>query len=144
MTGNLDDGTAGLATIKQLGGVAIVQDPADALFPSMPANAARYVAVDHTPRLVQIAPLLVTLTAVTGKEERIPVPESINVEVRIAKDDNPHEAGLEALGTPSPSPVRSATECCSRSTATGWYGIAAISGTRIPLIACSPISTRAS
>ena len=41
LTGNLDDGSAGLRTIKQLGGIAIVQDPRDALFPAMPTNALR-------------------------------------------------------------------------------------------------------
>src|SRR5215216_1470714 len=36
LTGNLDDGAAGLWAIKKLGGMAIVQDPSDAMFPSMP------------------------------------------------------------------------------------------------------------
>lgn len=46
LTGTRDDGTAGLAVIKAQGGAAIVQDPADALYPGMPANALRNVSVD--------------------------------------------------------------------------------------------------
>ena len=46
LSGNRDDGAAGLATIKSRGGAAIVQDPADALYSGMPANAIANVAVD--------------------------------------------------------------------------------------------------
>lgn len=63
LTGNLDDGTAGLHAIKQLGGIAVVQDPDEAEFPSMPRSAATYVRVDHVARLRDIAPLLVRLVA---------------------------------------------------------------------------------
>lgn len=39
LSGSLDDGAAGLAVIARAGGAALVQDPADAAFPSMPAAA---------------------------------------------------------------------------------------------------------
>jgi two-component system chemotaxis response regulator CheB len=47
LTGNLDDGTSGLAVIKRRGGLAVVQDPADAAFASMPQNAIDRVPVDR-------------------------------------------------------------------------------------------------
>lgn len=43
LSGTRDDGAAGLATIAGHGGVAVVQDPDDALFPAMPRNARRLV-----------------------------------------------------------------------------------------------------
>jgi two-component system chemotaxis response regulator CheB len=61
LTGALDDGTAGLLAIKRAGGVAIVQDPDDALFPSMPSSALRYVPVDYNLPLASIAPTLARL-----------------------------------------------------------------------------------
>ncbi len=47
LSGYLDDGVAGLAAIKRCGGVAVVQDPDDTLYPDMPRNALRALAVDH-------------------------------------------------------------------------------------------------
>ena len=46
LTGYLDDGTVGLQAIKKRGGVAIVQDPNEAEYPSMVKSALRYVEVD--------------------------------------------------------------------------------------------------
>ena len=102
MTGNLDDGTAGLWAIKQLGGTAIVQHPEDAMFSGMPLSALRHVRVDHAVPLAELAPLLVQLTSELEVEEpKVPVPRDVEVEVNIAKEQNPLDAGLGEIGEPS-------------------------------------------
>jgi two-component system chemotaxis response regulator CheB len=102
LTGYLDDGTAGLWAVKRLGGTAVVQDPHDALAPSMPASAMRQVQVDHCMSVAEIAPLLVRLTgAPLGEEGGYEVPEKVEIEVRIAKEDVALDAGVLKLGEPS-------------------------------------------
>jgi two-component system, chemotaxis family, protein-glutamate methylesterase/glutaminase len=103
LSGNLDDGTAGLWTIKRLGGTAIVQDPADAMYPGMPQSALAHVAVDHCVPLAEIAPLLVQLTSATPGEAPQPsdVPAALEVEVKIAKEEDPLRAGIESIADPS-------------------------------------------
>lgn len=107
LTGSLDDGTAGLWAVKQLGGVAVVQDPADALYPEMPQNAIQSVNVDHVIPLTEIAPLLVELTSVPVAERPVAergalaVAEQMDIEVRIAKEQNAVNAGVERVGEPS-------------------------------------------
>jgi two-component system chemotaxis response regulator CheB len=63
LTGHLDDGTAGLHAVKSHGGIAIVQDPKDALVPAMPQSALRNVKVDHCVPSAEIGAILVRLTA---------------------------------------------------------------------------------
>jgi two-component system, chemotaxis family, protein-glutamate methylesterase/glutaminase len=103
LTGNLDDGTAGLWTIKKLGGTAIVQDPGEALFPSMPEHALQHVDVDYVASLSQVPALLADLTMVAPAFRKLfPLPAHIEMDVNIAKEKTPREAGLERIGTPSP------------------------------------------
>lgn len=102
LTGYLDDGTAGLWTVKQLGGTAIVQDPEDAVVPFMPQNALAHVNVDYCLPLEEIAPVLVRLTSETAEEEGVyPVPKEVEIEVNIAKEKQALDAGVLQLGEPS-------------------------------------------
>jgi two-component system, chemotaxis family, protein-glutamate methylesterase/glutaminase len=47
LSGELDDGSAGLLAIKECGGTAIVQDPITAVSSSMPESAAENVSLDY-------------------------------------------------------------------------------------------------
>jgi len=58
LSGSLHDGTVGLLEIKRAGGLAIVQDPNDTEWPSMPLSALHHVEIDHTVPASQIGTLL--------------------------------------------------------------------------------------
>lgn len=103
LTGYLDDGTVGLQAIKKRGGVAIVQDPKEAEYPSMAKSALRYVKVDYCLPLVEIPDLLVRLSKEpAAKEEAYPMTEEIEIESKIAQQQmNTQEflESVEAIGT---------------------------------------------
>lgn len=73
LTGNLDDGSAGLADIKTRGGLAIAQDPDDALAPSMPLNAMESTDVDFVLPASQIGPKLVEIANSEVTHEVLPI-----------------------------------------------------------------------
>ena len=99
LTGALDDGTAGLWAIKDRGGVAVVQDPADAEQPSMPASALANVQVDHCLPISEIPALLVTLTHQSAEEEsRATVSKDLEIETKIALGDDAAELDVKQLG----------------------------------------------
>ncbi|HYO15951.1 MAG TPA: chemotaxis protein CheB [Thermoanaerobaculia bacterium] len=97
LTGNLDDGTAGLAVVKRYGGVAIVQDPEEADYPSMPASAIASVQVDHVLPLADIGPLLDELV-----RQPLP-PESVSGLQEGDEESNAMREQLEADGSESGS-----------------------------------------
>lgn len=61
LTGANDDGARGLARVVELGGTAIVQDPAEATRDEMPRAALAAVPSARVARTAEIAPLLVEL-----------------------------------------------------------------------------------
>jgi two-component system, chemotaxis family, protein-glutamate methylesterase/glutaminase len=102
LTGALDDGTAGLWAIKARGGVAVVQDPLEAEFPSMPLSALKYVQVDHRLPVHEIAPLLARLARAPIASGVTAMPEELEVETAIALEKSAYEAGIMELGNLSP------------------------------------------
>jgi two-component system chemotaxis response regulator CheB len=102
LTGGLDDGTAGLWAIKQRGGLAIVQDPAEAFAPSMPLNAKKHIKIDYCLPLLEIARLLVRLTSEPAEMQgAFIMPDDLEIEVNIAGEQDAADAGVLKLGKPS-------------------------------------------
>ncbi len=86
LTGTLDDGTAGLWAVKQCGGIAVVQDPADAAFDEMPKNALQEVKVDYCVPLAEIPNVLLSLTEEPFvSESEKPIPSVIRLSNDAAK-----------------------------------------------------------
>jgi len=63
LSGGLDDGTEGVALVKEFGGVAVVQDPDEATFPGMPTSAIANVEIDHVLPAARIGKLIARLAA---------------------------------------------------------------------------------
>jgi two-component system chemotaxis response regulator CheB len=77
LTGARSNGALGLLAVKEHGGVAMVQQPDEALWPSMPLSAMRTVRVDYVLPLSQLAPRLVELVLdppAEGTVATIPAP----------------------------------------------------------------------
>jgi two-component system, chemotaxis family, protein-glutamate methylesterase/glutaminase len=98
LTGALDDGTAGLWAIKDRGGLAVVQDPAEAEQPSMPSSALNNVQTDYCLPISEIPPLLVTLTQQTVDEAGPPVSKQLEIETKIALGADSAELDVTQLG----------------------------------------------
>jgi len=90
---------AGLAAIKAKGGVAIVQDPIDALFADLPRNALKAGVADYTVAAKDIAGLLVQLADRDVEEQgmdpdgRLELENQIAMGSRFAISVDPEELG---------------------------------------------------
>ena len=102
LSGSLDDGTAGLVAVKIRGGVAVVQDPAEAFCADMPRNATRYIEVDHVAPAKAIGALLNRLTRVPVDSATAPPPSAEMIqETRIARLDLGEIENEDKPGVPS-------------------------------------------
>ena len=76
LSGSLDDGSAGLAAVKEAGGVTVVQSPDEAIYPSMPRSAMLTVKIDHVLPVAGIADLLVSMAGDPPEERPVMNPDS--------------------------------------------------------------------
>jgi two-component system chemotaxis response regulator CheB len=101
LTGNLDDGTAGMIAIKKRGGIAIIQDPRDAIHPAMPQNVLNHTEVDACLPLRAIAAELVRrVNHSPGRDVHDHV-ELMERETRIAELDDESMSEDNRPGKPS-------------------------------------------
>jgi two-component system chemotaxis response regulator CheB len=101
LSGALDDGSFGLEAVKRGGGLAVVQSPEEATFPSMPLAALQSVEVDAILSAEKIAPFLVDCVG-TGATGMLPAPHH-PLPARDAAEEG--TAGLRdhsVRGAPSP------------------------------------------
>ena len=88
LSGTMDDGSAGLRAIKRRGGLALIQDPDDALYPGMPLNARRVVEIDEVLPIAEVGRALDRLAReVVDEAANGPVPEAMEAEADFAEFD---------------------------------------------------------
>jgi two-component system chemotaxis response regulator CheB len=103
LSGMLDDGAAGLRLMHDRGGATVVQDPEDALYPSMPRSAIANGAADKVVKIGDMADCICTLID-TPLEDLGDVPETelmqaVSPTLSLA-DDTPLEGEPTGLTCP--------------------------------------------
>jgi len=104
LSGMLDDGTAGLWAIKDRGGLAVVQSPEEAEYPSMPQSALQYVEVDATLPVAEMPKFLedaISEHFVTDSQGT--ALERMEIEHRVSLEGSGLHAGVMKLGPVSPN-----------------------------------------
>ncbi|MFB2878985.1 chemotaxis protein CheB [Floridanema aerugineum] len=102
LSGSLDDGTAGLLAVKKVGGIAIVQDPEEALYDGMPGSAIENVQVDYVLPIAEIGEKLVTLAHEPVETNNNSVDSQLAMETDMAELDSEAVQSLERPGKESP------------------------------------------
>jgi two-component system chemotaxis response regulator CheB len=71
LSGALDDGTLGLEAIKRGGGLSLVQEPSDALYPAMPQSAISHGSPDLIGTVDELARFVIELAARGAENPRL-------------------------------------------------------------------------
>jgi two-component system chemotaxis response regulator CheB len=103
LSGALDDGSAGLRMISDLGGVALVQTPDSALYPGMPDAALAHTPQAHAVPLAELADAICTAVESTPAEAApaaSTVMKPVPPEQQDRSDDNPRDGELTGLTCP--------------------------------------------
>jgi two-component system chemotaxis response regulator CheB len=104
LSGNLDDGSAGLWAIKDQGGIALVQAPDDAQYSSMPQSAIQQVNVDHVLPVSRMpAAILSLVQEPVMTRENSSDAASMRIETDVALGNDSLKNGSYDLGPISPN-----------------------------------------
>ena len=100
LSGLLSDGAAGLSAIKRCGGVALVQDPADAIADEMPLRALEATTADLCVPSARLGDVLSDLVR-EKPGVRLPIPPEIRLEVAIAAGERSGSDKLVPVAHPA-------------------------------------------
>lgn len=101
LSGLLNDGAAGLEAIKRCGGIALVQDPADAVADEMPRSAMQATVVDLAVPSARIGDVLSELVREPAGPAG-PVPADLRLEVDIAAGERVDSQYIGRFTAPVP------------------------------------------
>jgi two-component system, chemotaxis family, protein-glutamate methylesterase/glutaminase len=100
LSGLLNDGASGLQAIKRCGGVALVQDPVDAIAGEMPLSALQATDVDLSVPAARLGDVLSDMVR-QSPGPGLPVPPDIRLEVDIAAGERVDTGIIARLGKPA-------------------------------------------
>jgi two-component system, chemotaxis family, protein-glutamate methylesterase/glutaminase len=106
LTGLLEDGAAGMVSIKRSGGTLIVQDPNEAEYPDMPNAVLNNVKVDHVIPVEAMGTAINKIIAKPPKKSKIPA--DVRKEAEIAERV---QIGIDQLVKISEHSLFSCPEC---------------------------------
>ena len=101
LSGALSDGAFGLTMVKQHGGVAIVQDPDEAIISSMPRNAIKAVDVDYVLPTAEIAAVIERLSRAELEGEQ-PMQRRRDLEPQLPAEDTRIAEMMARFDAPAP------------------------------------------
>lgn len=104
LTGALADGSSGLFAIRRLGGVAVIQDPEEALFSAMPLAAMSRVDIDYALPVTEMGRLLKSLIDEAPRPEPMDAAHyrnDLKLDVDVAACDSAYEKGIMGAIEPS-------------------------------------------
>lgn len=100
LTGDLDDGAAGMKAVQACGGYTAVQDPANARAPSMPFHALQAVRADVVAPIAELGTAVLRATEspmVTKRSDEATV-RAAAIEDRISRTGHSDPSDLEEIG----------------------------------------------
>jgi two-component system CheB/CheR fusion protein len=99
LSGMDGDGSGGLVSVRDRGGLIIAQDPAEAEYGSMPSSAIDTGLVDATLRIDQMPEALAAFGKAAAEDTSIPATPGLNDIIELLRNETPHDFRLYKPGT---------------------------------------------